>query len=662
MSTAHKGFCAILRQFGRLVSQDGNRRRQTRQHVSGELLESRQLLSATSGLGLVDFQEAASTEPVVQLQVQFKVNGVTVDHVDPGQQFQIEIVARDLRDAADQHVALVYFDVLFDTELIDVQSPRSSSSGFLSNGLLRESDGIVDEIEVFNFDTSGAEFTALILNAVAVGDGPLSVTTRAADAGTSSVYSGREAVDLANDVIGFGRSELQIGEATPAPASVPLRPGGGRYELFLENGDLVLQVESGTELFRRQERLVTELSIQGSSEADAVNVGHRGEIIQTPLKFVGGEGDDLFDATAATGGSTLLGEGGNDSLLGSQGIDEIFGGSGNDNLRGSGGNDILWGEAGNDSLFGGAQLDFLQGGEGDDLVDGQGSTGDSVGGGTGNDTVNGGRGNDVLYEEGGGVITLFNDRMEGLGDDVLIGVERVQITGSSGDDRIDVSAFFIPGFTTTTVIGGDGDDTLIGSQGNDVLRGDQGNDLLEGNAGNDYLAGGSGRDTLNGGDGNDRLKGQGGSGDRLNGGAGQNNLDGGSGNDVLVVEVEENIRLTKSNQIETSVRSKFRQIETILLFGSNAANRIDASTFTAKGVQLRAFGGGGNDTLLGSPGNDQLDGGSGNDILQGNAGSDSLTGGDGADEFVGTESELQDLTSDDTFTALSSFSQWVDSI
>jgi hypothetical protein len=54
-------------------------------------------------------------------------------------------------------------------------------------------------------------------------------------------------------------------------------------------------------------------------------------------------------------------------------------------------------------------------------------------------------------------------------------------------------------------------------------------------------------------------------------------------------------------------------------------------------LMVRAFGGAGNDTLIGNSGNDELDGEAGSDVLLGMAGDDFLTGGTGDDQLNGRE-------------------------
>ena len=81
-----------------------------------------------------------------------------------------------------------------------------------------------------------------------------------------------------------------------------------------------------------------------------------------PSAITGTTGNDLLDASAATGAASLSGLAGNDTLVG---------GSGDDTLAGGIGSNRLFGGAGNDTFliaFGAGQADTLDGGAGFDTV------------------------------------------------------------------------------------------------------------------------------------------------------------------------------------------------------------------------------------------------------------------------------------------------------
>ena len=257
----------------------------------------------------------------------------------------------------------------------------------------------------------------------------------------------------------------------------------GGVDLTLETGSSDLRIDSLNGNVRVLRNGVVDTSIGVISAASVRSITVTGDENANVVDLSGVtvqdfsyQGGVAVMINTADGDDSILGSGFGDTISGGLGNDTITGGDGDDSLRGESGNDVIFGGDGNDSLFGGAQVDYLQGGAGNDKVEGQGSTGDSVGGGPGDDTIDGGSGNDVLVDEGDADFVLTPTQMLGLGTDVIVDTERAILRGGSSNNRIDVSAFFVEGFSTTTVYGGDGDDTLIGSASNDVLRGDNGDD------------------------------------------------------------------------------------------------------------------------------------------------------------------------------------------
>lgn len=73
-------------------------------------------------------------------------------------------------------------------------------------------------------------------------------------------------------------------------------------------------------------------------------------------------------------------------------------------------------------------------------------------------------------------------------------------------------------------------------------------------------------------------------------------------------------------------------IQAIVFSGGSGNDRV---TQSIAGMQLRAYGYGGSDTLIGNSGSDVLDGGANDDYLYGNSGGDKLIGGSGADRIFG---------------------------
>ncbi len=390
------------------------------------------------------------------------------------------------------------------------------------------------------------------------------------------------------------------------PVAVTL-PGAGAYEILRDGDDLVVRVAGGSELSRDVAADVSVLQVAGSSGDDIVTVLDSGTAVDTPIVFVGDDGDDRFDASLATGVV---------------------------NLTGNGGDDVLFGGSANDTLNGGSGKDELVGNAGDDLVQGQGSTGDTLDGGDGNDTLNGGSGNDLIREFFAGDAVLTNATMTGRGTDTIISAERAALTGGGAAQTIDVSTFFTPGLTSVTLDGAGGNDTLLGSDGSDVLVGSGGSDRIEGNAGNDRIIGGSGADTLIGGDGDDFIKGLGGSGDRLSGGNGNDTLNGGRGVDRVIEagDVDFTLTTTALTGLGTDV---IQAIEVAELSGGESDNTIDVSAFAGFRGFTQLRGNGGNDSIIGSVMSDVINGGDGDDTLLGKEGDDTLNGEDGNDALSG---------------------------
>ncbi|MBD2069454.1 serine hydrolase [Leptolyngbya sp. FACHB-671] len=350
-------------------------------------------------------------------------------------------------------------------------------------------------------------------------------------------------------------------------------------------------------------------------------------------------------------GVRILPGGGNDTVYGSSLADVIRGGTGNDALRGEGGNDSINGDAGNDQLWGGTGNDILYGGEG---IDG-------LHGGTGNDVLHGGNGFDSVQEIGNVNFTLTNTRLTGLGTDTLLSMESAYLTGGSGANIINASAFTngtvwldgrvgndqLRGGSSHDILnGGMGNDRLYGNNSNDSLHGGDGNDFISGGANNDSLWGGDGNDSMHGDTGNDRINGEAGN-DVITGGAGWDAINGGSGSDRLL-EVGDvryytltNTRLTtltitlntNPNTIVRPYVDTLTSIESVTLIGGNSRNLINASEFTAGSVILQGLAG--NDTLLSGSQGDTLNGGIGNDTLNGGGADDLLTGGIGRDRLTG---------------------------
>jgi len=190
----------------------------------------------------------------------------------------------------------------------------------------------------------------------------------------------------------------------------------------------------------------------------------------TGFKFVGGDGDDIFDPHLDMlpfySNGVIIGGGGNDTLTGTAGADKIAGGTGDDvitdnyganllrggagndtitvgngangsTLKGGSGDDVLVSGAGSDTLQGGAGRDSLTGGRGEDVLIGNGGR-DTLDGGEGNDVLNGGRGADLLTGGLGSDVFVFSasERGKDLITDFEDGIDLIQIAGLGYDDLV----------------------------------------------------------------------------------------------------------------------------------------------------------------------------------------------------------------------------------
>lgn len=235
--------------------------------------------------------------------------------------------------------------------------------------------------------------------------------------------------------------------------------------------------------------------------------------------FAGSSDDRVFHATRAE--ARLFGDSGDDLLRGADGDETLDGGEGADRLVGGGGRDtatyhrrssaepvsvtldgqpddgaagegdnvapsvegVIGGE-GSDVLIGSQSPNRLFGGPGNDRLEGGGES-DTLNGGPGADDMSGGQGfpDRVDYSERTAAEPVAVTVGDGLPND-----------GTSGEGdtvREDVES----------VTGGAGADTLIGHESGSSLAGGPGNDSLKGGGLHDVFVPGTGTDVVDGGDG-----------------------------------------------------------------------------------------------------------------------------------------------------------------
>lgn len=231
--------------------------------------------------------------------------------------------------------------------------------------------------------------------------------------------------------------------------------------------------------------------ISGTTAADTLSGGDGDDtlIIQSVAAYAngevldGGDGNDTLEFASSTDGDTLyLGE--------VNGIENIvLSGNADTNvitslfdqgitITGNSGDNAIFATNYADNVNSGDGNDLVYAGNGDDLVDG-GAGNDTVLGGSGDDTLTGGLGNDMfIVDEGTDNITDFNvinDTLQVYEDATAI------LTGTAGNDTIDLAGAIFNIDGTLIVDGGDGDDTITGA----LISNDDGNIVMTGGLGND---------------------------------------------------------------------------------------------------------------------------------------------------------------------------------
>jgi Ca2+-binding RTX toxin-like protein len=368
--------------------------------------------------------------------------------------------------------------------------------------------------------------------------------------------------------------------------------------------------------------------ISGTSKDDTLHGTDGSDLIK------GLAGDDYITdfRNGFAGKDTILGGAGNDYLVDSTSGDHFLnGGSGNDTLNGGGGNDTLRGGSGDDLLRTNLSDNLLDGGDGIDTASVQftGYTG-------------------VYFDDTNSerTVTVHLD----MGDQTLVSVERLYITGTQVSDTI------IGGGYDDTIRGGSGADSLVGGAGDDSLQGFYGSSTLQGGEGNDVLSGGYEHESMFGGDGDDLLiatqitNSQTDVSITVNGGAGIDTV-------KIFSGFEEDVRLSISESGFTfkSGDGGFSVIGSdveAFNIGVYTSATLAGSTFddvlSTSGTGNRLSGGDGDDQLTGGG---TLDGGAGDDILDVTGDTSTVSGGAGHDLLVlrgpgySTVPELIDLSS-----------------
>ena len=382
-------------------------------------------------------------------------------------------------------------------------------------------------------------------------------------------------------------------------------------------------------------------------------------------------------------------------------LGDIFvGGNGNDNFQGGDQDDIFFSGNGNDTILGGAGTDVAFSGNGNDTVVGQ--TGDDVAflgsghdrfiwnNGDGSDFINGGSGFDVTEVNGangaGDEFELVEANGQAIFNRLNLGqftltnesIEKFKINGQGGDDSLAVGDLTDSDVQKVAFYGGDGNDTLDARDSSTTIKAD-------GGAGHDLLLGGAADDTFYAGTGDDIVVGQRGTDtayledgdDRFiwNNGDGSDFINGGSGFDVTQVNgadgAGDEFDLSQENGqaifnrlnlgLFTLTNKEIEQFEIngqggddsltvndlsgsdvqkVVFSGGDGNDTLDAR---ASSTTIEAFGGDGDDLLLGGSAVDTFFAGAGDDIVVGQRGNDIAYLEDGDDRFIWNNGDGSDF-------------------
>jgi Ca2+-binding RTX toxin-like protein len=282
------------------------------------------------------------------------------------------------------------------------------------------------------------------------------------------------------------------------------------------------------------------------------------------------------------------------------------------------------------------------------------------------DSVNGGLGNDVIGpsafssqpppEVGSFVADADSISGPGWGDDDVLGINSINVRGTTGDDTFDASAWT----ATVALAGSGGDDTILGPARGSMLQGGADDDTVMGGDEPDTIDGGgvgvavSGTDSLTGGGEDDSFVADGE--DTVVGGNGTDSVDAVAfGDEVVAIDAG----ITASTPLVPDAVMPFTSVERLDLDALNpvagAGTLADVSAFSTDRVELLT--GDGPDTLVGSAGDDILNAGAGTDLLLatrpgGTLLDDELLSGTESDSLQGIErASLTGTSGGDAFDA-----------
>ncbi|MGY0793222.1 FG-GAP-like repeat-containing protein [Azospirillum argentinense] len=381
------------------------------------------------------------------------------------------------------------------------------------------------------------------------------------------------------DIVGFGQYDTYVSLANIAGDCLAGGQGDDTYLLQTSSDQIIELANEG----------IDEVRVSFSSYTLSANLEH---LTYTGAGAFAGTGNELGNRiTGNANGDTLVGQAGDDTLDGGGGADTLIGGTGNDTYIVDQIGDVIVenvGEGTDEVRTGLSSYTLMADVEnlvytGTGAFTGNGNTSNNaITGGVGDDSLTGGAGNDTL-DGGTGADTLIG----GAGDDVYLVDDTRDVVRESVAEGIDEVRTTLTTYTLGTEIERL---TFIGI-GNFKGTGNTLNNLIVGGAGNDTLTGGAGADTLIGGDGDDRFYFD----------DADAPLQGGAGFDTAVVQ-------------------------------GNVGASLDLAACSIE----QAYGGGGNDSLIGTGAflGLAINGRDGDDLILGSAFNDTLTGGNGSDTLI----------------------------
>lgn len=385
------------------------------------------------------------------------------------------------------------------------------------------------------------------------------------------------------------------------------------------------------------------LVLYGDTSQDGMRYSMRNSIANGQARVFATAGNDIIDATDASGGVIASGAGGNDSITGSVFNDHLLGGSGDDTIEGLMGNDHIYGDNGlrvDLSIRKSLQSQLIQIiiSQEPGASDFEAQTGDALAA-AGSDTITDAGGDNIILSDFGVIQQVaetnraFNTAAittvrslredEGGSDKITTGAGRDWIISGAGDDvvkdaagegailadngiiTIDSEQRLAKMLTTASSFGGNdtvtktgaGAGHIFGGFGSDTVTSDNGSDVILGDVGQLDFADGM-RSVLHGWIEDPDY----GASDTISSGAGDDWVIGGSGDDVITNESGLSILLGDAGRIEGDADGLYARVET---------------TQTAVGGNDIITGGGDRDIIMGGAGIDVLDGAAGHDMIAG---------------------------------------------